>query len=114
MDIKKALGNRVRTLRTQRNLTQDELSEMIERSVDGLSLIERGQNWPSADTVERLADAFNIDPTDLFDGLSISQGGKHPDAFAVANDTLRRISKKDLPFAAELLEALERKGRGVH
>lgn len=111
MEVRKALGNRIRVMRKQRDLTQEELSEKIGRSVDGLSLIERGQNWPSSETLDRLAEAFEVDPSDLFDGLPTGRASDRSDALAVARDTLSRLSKKDLLFAVDILALLEKRRR---
>jgi len=108
MNIKTALGNRVRRLREQKNMKQYQLAEEIDRSIDGLSLIERGENWPSAETVDRLAHAFNIPVTDLFDNLKIDgyrYSGMH---MARARGVLARLPENKLLLASNLLETLER------
>ena len=108
MNIKAALGNRVRKLREQKNMKQYQLAEKIDRSIDGLSLIERGENWPSADTVERIAHAFNIPVTDLFDNLKLDgyrYSGMH---MARARGVLARLPEDKLLLAAQLIETLER------
>ncbi|MCB1462647.1 MAG: helix-turn-helix domain-containing protein [Nitratireductor sp.] len=109
MNIKKAFGLRVRTLRTQKRLTQEKLSEKIGRSVDSLSLIERGENWPTAETIERLANALDIELSDLFDGLAFGDQQNSEDLFFEAREILRRLSKEDLPLATDLLRAMEKR-----
>lgn len=111
MNIKKAFGLRVRTLRTEKHLTQEKLSEKIGRSVDGLSLIERGENWPTAETVERLANALGVDFSDLFDDLLFDESQMSSDPLAEAREILRRLSKHDLPLATDLLRAIELRTR---
>jgi transcriptional regulator with XRE-family HTH domain len=81
---------------------------MIDFSIDGLSLIERGENWPQSATVEKLANAFGIPATDLFDGLEVEGTTKLPNQMARARATLARLPESQLILAAELLETLER------
>lgn len=65
-ELRAQVGKRLRYLRRQRNLTQEQLAEAAGISVDMLSNIERGINAPSFETIERLVKAFNVLPKDLF------------------------------------------------
>ncbi|WP_108881037.1 helix-turn-helix domain-containing protein [Anderseniella sp. Alg231-50] len=107
MDLKQALGNRVSTLRKERGYTQQQFAEKIDRSVDGLSLIERGETWPSVITIEAMSDALSLEPVDLFDGLRLGARKHESDAFTKASDILRQLSQQDLLVAVGLLEALQ-------
>lgn len=98
-------------LREAAGVKQFELAEKTDRSVDGISMIERGDNWPTADTIERIATAFGIPASDLFDGLESKTAGKAPQHLARARATLARLPKSKLLLAVELLEALERSER---
>lgn len=59
-------GERVRSLRLSRNLSQEALSERAGISVDFLSLIERGRNSPSFEKLQSLADALDSPVARLF------------------------------------------------
>jgi DNA-binding XRE family transcriptional regulator len=59
-------GERVRSLRLSKKLSQEALSERVGISVDFLSLIERGRNSPSFETMQSLADALNVPVDRLF------------------------------------------------
>lgn len=65
--LKEKFGKRVRHLRRQRDLTQEELAEAAQISIDFLSLIERGQNAPSFETLDKLAKALCVPVKELFD-----------------------------------------------
>ena len=65
-DLKTRFGKKVRALRRQRDLTQLELAERADISVDFLSLIERGRNAPSFKNIERLAQALEVEVGELF------------------------------------------------
>lgn len=49
------------------NLTQEKLAFAAGISVDFLSLIERGINSPSFDTIEKISSALKVEVKDLFD-----------------------------------------------
>ncbi|MBQ7287804.1 MAG: helix-turn-helix transcriptional regulator [Candidatus Gastranaerophilales bacterium] len=67
MDIKKKLGNKIRELRIKRSLTQEMLAEKINLSPKSLSQIELGNNFVSAETLDSICIALEINPKSLFD-----------------------------------------------
>lgn len=56
----RSFGRRLQALRRERGLTQEQLAELIDRSVDTISNIERGIAQPSYETLRRIADGFGI------------------------------------------------------
>ena len=48
-------------------MTQEQLAEAADISVDFLSLVERGVNAPSFATLGRLADALGVPEKELFE-----------------------------------------------
>lgn len=65
--LRKRFGERLRRLRKEAGLTQEELAARAGISVDFLSLVERGINAPSFENVEKLANALQVLVRDLFD-----------------------------------------------
>lgn len=64
-------GERLRELRTARNLTQDELAERCGSNRPFISNLERGVKVPSLTMILRLADALECrvyDLVEVFDG----------------------------------------------
>jgi len=53
-------GRRLRQLRRQKDLTQEQLAEAVGISVEFISNIERGINAPSFETLERLAAVLQL------------------------------------------------------
>jgi len=47
-------------------MTQERFAETLDISVDFLSLIERGRNAPSFETLERIARVLRVPVSDLF------------------------------------------------
>ncbi len=65
--MKELLGKRIKELRLQQQLTQEQLAEMTGMGERNLSKIECGINFISADTLEKITKALNVSPKDLFD-----------------------------------------------
>jgi len=66
MNIKKNIGLRIKELRKQRHLSQEQLSEKLEINQNALSYIETGENFFSAETLERLLNALDVEAVELF------------------------------------------------
>jgi transcriptional regulator with XRE-family HTH domain len=66
-DLRTQFGARLRGLRQERSLTQEEFAELVGISVDFLSLIERGINAPSFETIEQIASRLDIAVSELFE-----------------------------------------------
>jgi transcriptional regulator with XRE-family HTH domain len=64
--LREQFGKKLLSIRQQRRLTQEEFAELTEISVDFLSLIERGINAPSFETLEQLAKRLDLSVADLF------------------------------------------------
>ena len=65
-DIKNLLGKRIKELRKQQNLTQEQLAEKMNIDQRNLSKIECGNNFITSDTLSRIVSALNIEPSELF------------------------------------------------
>ena len=66
IDIKKLLGKRIKELRQRKNLTQEQLAEMIDVGERNLSKIECGNNFVTAETLSKIITALEVEPTELF------------------------------------------------
>jgi transcriptional regulator with XRE-family HTH domain len=65
--LRKSFGTRLRAIRRTRDLSQEHFAEVLGISVDFLSLVERGINSPSFDTLEQIAERLRVPVKDLFD-----------------------------------------------
>ena len=59
-------GRHLRRLRLARDMTQEQFAEAARVSVDFLSLVEKGVNAPSFETLERFARALKVRVAELF------------------------------------------------
>lgn len=66
MGIKKELGKKIKRIRLAKGYTQDKLSEMIDISQKALSSIELGENFVTADTLDKLLNALEVTSEELF------------------------------------------------
>jgi transcriptional regulator with XRE-family HTH domain len=65
--LRKDFGHRLRTIRLERKLSQERFAEFVGISVDFLSLIERGINAPSFETIEQMAKRLRVPVKVLFE-----------------------------------------------
>jgi len=56
--VRTILGSNLRKFRGRREWSQMELAEKAEISMNFLSEIERGNKWPSSETLQNLADSL--------------------------------------------------------
>ena len=63
------LGKRIKELRKERRMTQDELAEKTGASLNTITSIERGIRSPSIDLLDRISQALQVPIKDLFDYL---------------------------------------------
>lgn len=66
MDIKRQLGYKIKRLRQKRGMTQEQLAEMAEISTRSLAGIETGENFMTAQTMEKILECLGITVDELF------------------------------------------------
>ncbi len=66
MGIKSELGQKIRNMRLKRNLTQEELAEKVDISQRTLSGIETGENFVTAETLDKLVEALETTFEEMF------------------------------------------------
>ena len=67
VDIRARLGARIKELRKSKNITQEELVEVIGSDTNNLSRIENGKKFMSAEKLSKIADALDVEVNELFD-----------------------------------------------
>jgi transcriptional regulator with XRE-family HTH domain len=65
-ELKEKFGKRLRLIRRQMDLTQEQLAERVGLSVEFISNIERGINSPSFKTLENLERVLGISVSEMF------------------------------------------------
>jgi transcriptional regulator with XRE-family HTH domain len=63
----KQFARRLKTLRIEKQMTQEELAKKTDLSTSFISSLERGIDAPSFESLERIAQALNVPVKELFD-----------------------------------------------
>lgn len=66
-ELKKQFGNRLKQLRRRRSITQEQLADLADLSVESISNIERGVFAPKFENLEKLAQVLKVDVKTLFE-----------------------------------------------
>jgi transcriptional regulator with XRE-family HTH domain len=64
-----ALATRIKKLRLDRGISQEELAHRSGLSRTGMGFLETGKRWPRLDTLISVADGLNITVDELLKGL---------------------------------------------
>jgi len=62
------LGENIQTIRKHRKMKQQEFADKIGINMQSLSKIERGVNYPTFDTLEKIMDVLGVTPNELLSG----------------------------------------------
>lgn len=65
--VEKLIGISIAKIRKDRELTQAQLAEMIDTTVETISRLERGISIPSLKTIEKISKALHVHIKDLLD-----------------------------------------------
>jgi transcriptional regulator with XRE-family HTH domain len=98
------LRARIRALRAARGLTQEQLCERADLSLDAISRIEGGSRAPTLDTLKRIADGLGVPLEDLI--------RSDPPPKAATPEALSRLVAL-LEGEPELSKKLSRKSPGL-
>lgn len=110
MELKQRVALRIKSIRQRRGLTQEQLAERVERSVDAISNLERGLSLPGFETLERLAAVLKVPVKDFFDFGEASSDPARVALLVAINDTARSLTTSDLEVALRQIEALTVRG----
>lgn len=81
MASSKFIGQRIRTMRLSRGMTQADLAKAINQSQSSITMYETGKREPDFETLEALADVFNVPLISFVDGggvVSVSHPSEEP------------------------------------
>ncbi len=107
-DLRVQVGSMVRHHRERVGMTQAQLAEGIDKSVQLVGRIERGTAAPSFETLGQLAMALNVDVRQLFGSGEFAAGRDGPLAALV--NLVAALDQSDLEWLRQLVEvALSRK-----
>jgi len=103
MGIKKEIGKKIKNMRLKHGYTQEKLSELINISQRALSSIEVGDNFLTAETLDKILEAFDITADELF---STNQFKDSTELLKMINKNISRIGNN--PEKLEIIYNLTR------
>ena len=92
-----SIGEKIKSLRTARNLTLKQLGEMTGLSTGFLSQMERGMSSIAIDTLEKIADVLNVTLSSFFEDTE-----KHMNTDPVVHSFSQSIT----PVSPEIIQAV--------
>jgi len=71
MEIRERFGKRIKELRQARGLSKKALAQLLNQDANWISGIEKGESDISIEMIQRLSIAFQINISELFEGLEL-------------------------------------------
>lgn len=100
-DVKKLVGERVRTLRKRKNFSQEALASRVGIDMKSLSRLERGAHFPSLETLEKIQIELAVELKDFFDFE------KSPSADEMRDFLIRAATDADYATLARMSTAVK-------
>jgi transcriptional regulator with XRE-family HTH domain len=103
------LGDKIKLIRYKHNLSQEELSKMLDINRNYLSRIETNKSLPDAEILVKLANHFDISIDTLL-GIDIEFYTEENkiEKIKKINQVCSKLSNKDLDFLLNLLSVMEK------
>ncbi|WP_376964112.1 helix-turn-helix transcriptional regulator [Azospirillum sp. A26] len=112
LGLKQRVGLRVKEARLARGLTQEALADLIGRTVEAVSNIERGRTFPTIETLEQLGYSLRVPVHQFFEGAEPDVDDQRFMLEGKLREIGRRLSLEDLKIAvgqlAVIVEVRER------
>lgn len=105
-ELNYAIGLRAKRARERAGFTQERLAELIERTKEAVSNIERGVNLPTIDTLERICGATEVPISFMFEDPASDRATI--DLKARLDTAFFRLNNDSAKIAVEMIELLLR------
>ena len=106
-DIEKRIGGKITETRLSQRLTQAQLAEKVNLSIETISRMERGVAFPSLKTIEIIADSLNVPLRSFFEfDEHPSQDKSFERELSKLIGFLRTLSRKEILLVHKLLKAV--------
>lgn len=108
----KTIGNRIKTLRTQKDFTQQQLADAMNLSLSTISLYESGKRKPGISALQKLAKVLGVDPSYFLSEIDdLDEQGHNPRIAKIARD-MENLTDEDINFVATIIANLEKNKDG--
>lgn len=111
---RKIMGKNIKRLLEEKGITRQELSEKLNISYSTLSDWINGNTYPRIDSIERLANFFEVSKSDLVeekhphylhdDTQALAEDLHKSDEYQILLDAPRKLSKKQLDALIDTIE----------
>lgn len=112
-EFRRRLGQRITALRLEQGIKQELLAELIDKSKEFVSFLERGLRSPSFETLIDLAHALGIPLPSLLDFDSDKQGGTDPLLALLSADSLPETIEDPIKPIEQRKSDIERLQKGL-
>ena len=102
--LKSKFGRRVKELRKSKNLTQDQLAELIDIEPPNISKLENGNHFPLPDNIEKISKALDVQIKELFD---FDHFDEREMLMTKITEYLNNADNKELEFIYKTIENLK-------
>ena len=102
-NLKKLLGKRIQELRKKKNITQQQLADLLDIDQRTLSAIECGINFPSKNLI-KIAEVLGVEIKDMFD-FNHNEMNNEMFKEAIIN-SLDKLETKDLQTIYRLIKSM--------
>lgn len=109
-DLRQRVGSRLRALRQDRQLTQEELAERAEIHPTFLAKIEGGRRLPSVEVIRRLAGALGVPVASIVSTIDEREGSSPKDRLmGELVMLLKGCTDEELEFVKDFIMILKRR-----
>ena len=118
-DLRVVIGNNIRVERTARNISIDELAEMLDLTPGFVGLIERGQRGTTSSTLLKMSEVFGM-PIDKFfypnkrtmrGIIEESRAQKNQANYKKMESLISDFSDKEIDFTISMIKAVRAMNR---
>ena len=102
-EVLQIIGNNIKTLRLSKGMTQEQMAEKLDHSVNFVSLIELGKSGMSVTTILDICNILDTDVNSIFKGL-LDYRIKNKDKKLI--DNILTLSNDDKEIIEKLIEHL--------
>ena len=103
-DITKIVGNRIRIIRNEKGLSQEELAHKANIDPSHLGRLERGERNPSLVSLEQVVNALEITFEDLFKYIQPSYGDTDHTTLSLLVNRLATLGVDDQKLMLNLID----------
>lgn len=99
--ILQVVGKNIKSIRIAQNMTQEQMAEKLNRSVNFVSLIELGKSGMSVSTIIEICNVLNVDSNSIFKGL-LDYKQEDQDRFITEN--IPALNDRDKKIVTDLMQ----------